>query len=86
MIDLRADADFSTSSMLLLPIQIATIESMIMSRFDAFSRTPNIDFRGTKNGNLPQPGKPTEPIYIYIYIYICLHKNPGNPVRMAEPG
>jgi hypothetical protein len=69
MIDLRADADFSTSSMLLLPIKIATIESMIMSRFDAFSRTPNIDFRGKKNGNLPQPGKPTEPIYIYNYIF-----------------
>ena len=48
MIDLRADADVSTSNMLLLPIKIATIESMIMSRFDALSRTPNIDFRAKK--------------------------------------
>ena len=48
MINLRADADVSTSNMLLLPIKIATIESMIMSRFDALSRTPNIDFRGKK--------------------------------------
>ena len=66
MINLRADADVSTSNMLLLPIKIATIESMIMSRFDALSRTPNIDFRGKKNDNLPQPGKRTEPIYIYV--------------------
>ena len=70
------------------PIKITTIESMIMSRFDALSRTPNIDFRGKKNDNLPQPGKRTEPIYIYIcttyicilciicyviYVYICLY-------------
>jgi hypothetical protein len=48
MINLRADADVSTSNMLLLPIKIATIESMIMSRFDALSRTHNIDFRGKK--------------------------------------
>ena len=76
MINLRADADVSTSNMLLLPIKIATIESMIMSRFDALSRTPNIDFRGKKNDNLPQPGKRTEPIYIYmynIYLYFVYH-------------
>jgi hypothetical protein len=65
MIDLRADADVSTSNMLLLPIKIATIESMIMSRFDALSRTPNIDFRGKKMIICPSPENALNP-YIYI--------------------
>ena len=75
MINLRADADVSTSNMLLLPIKIATIESMIMSRFDALSRTPNIDFRGKKNDNLPQPENAPNPyIYMYnIYLYFVYH-------------
>jgi hypothetical protein len=66
MIDLRADADVSTSNMLLLPIKIATIESMIMSRFDALSRTPNIDFRGKKMIICPSPENALNP-YIYTY-------------------
>ena len=49
------------------PIKITTIESMIMSRFDALSRTPNIDFRGKKMIICPSPENAPNP-YIYIHI------------------